>query len=109
MLNFFDKLTRKLGFGGGSRGPGPDVITVEQAKGMKDDSMVKLRGKVIRRFDAEHFEFQDETGTIEVEIENRRWRGQDVGPDDMLEIFGEVDWDDGSVEIEVKWLTKLSE
>jgi len=108
MPNFFEQLKRKFGFGGGYTGPGPEVVTVAQAKGMKDGSVVKLRGRITRRFDSEHFEFQDETGSIEVEIENRRWRGHDVGPDDILEISGKVDWDEGSVEIEVEWLTRLS-
>jgi uncharacterized protein (TIGR00156 family) len=92
--------------GGGYGGPGPTIVTVEQAKGMRDDARVALKGKIIQRLSGEHYLFQDATGTIEVEIEHKRWRGQNIGPDDIVVIYGEVDREWTSVEIEVKQIIK---
>ena len=78
---------------GGFTGPGPSINTVEQAKGMRDDTHVMLRGRIIQQLGGKHYLFQDDTGTIEVEIENKHWQGQNVGPEDLVEIYGEVDKD----------------
>ena len=51
--------------------------------------------------------FKDDTGTVNVEISEKRWGGQQVGPDELVEIQGEIDKDWTEFEIEVKRLTKL--
>ena len=94
------------GYSGGYSGPGPDVMTVEQAKGMRDDAKVTLRGKIIQHLGGDHYMFQDATGTIEVEISGKRWQGQNIGPDDLVELYGEVDKEWSKVKIEAKRLHK---
>ena len=91
---------------GGYAGPGPDVVTVEQAKTMGDDAKVALRGHIVQSLGGKEYLFKDGTGTITVEISQKRWQGQTVGPDDLVEIHGEVDKDWSSVEIEVKRIIK---
>lgn len=47
----FAKETRDGGYGamgGGYTGPGPDLVTVEQAKAMSDDARVALKGYIIK-------------------------------------------------------------
>ena len=51
--------------------------------------------------------FRDSTGSIEMKISRDVWNGQQVGPDDMLEIQGEVDKEWNSLEIEVNRLSKM--
>ena len=92
---------------GGFTGPGPKVSTVEQAKSARDDTWVTLRGYIFESLGGEEYLFRDDTGTIKVEIDGKRWQGQSIGPDDMVEIHGEVDSDLLKVEIEVKRLIKL--
>ena len=94
------------GHGGGYSGPGPAVVTAEQAKGMKDDAKVTLRGKIVQHLGGKHYVFQDATGTIDVEISDKRWQGQNIGPDDLVEIYGEVDKEWSKVKIEVKRISK---
>lgn len=91
---------------GGYTGPGPSINTVEQAKNMRDDTHVALRGRIIQHIGGDHYVFQDETGTINVDIDGKRWRGQSVGPDDVVEIYGEVDKDWTELEIDVDRLIK---
>lgn len=94
------------GTGGGFSGPGLDIITVEKAKSMPDDTMVALKGNIIQSLGGKDYIFKDGTGTINVEISPKVWQGQDVSPKDVIEIQGEVDKDWTSLEIEVKRLIK---
>lgn len=92
---------------GGYAGPGPDLVTVEQAKNMPDDAHVALKGHIIQSLGGKDYVFKDATGTITVEISGKRWQGQNIGPEDLVEIHGEVDKDWTSVEIDVKRIIKL--
>jgi uncharacterized protein (TIGR00156 family) len=91
----------------GYRGPGADVVTVETAKGLRDEYPVVLRGKIERFLGDEKYLFTDETGSIIVEIDNRLWRGISVDQNDTVEITGEVDKDFTRTEIEVDSLKKV--
>lgn len=93
--------------GGGYNGPGPDPVTVEQAKTMSDDARVALKGHIIQSLGGKDYLFKDATGTITVEISEKRWQGRKIGPDDLVEIRGEVDKEWSKVTIEVKRIIKL--
>ena len=92
--------------GGGFTGPGPALSTVQQAKDMRDDAHVALRGRIIQHLGGKHYVFQDETGTINVDIDDKHWRGQNVGPNDVVEIYGEVEKDWNELEIDVDRIVK---
>lgn len=91
---------------GGYTGPGPALTTVKQAKTMRDDTHVTLKGHIVQHLGGDLYLFRDETGTIDVEIENKRWQGQTVGPNDLVEISGEVEKDWSELEIDVKRIVK---
>jgi uncharacterized protein (TIGR00156 family) len=91
----------------GFRGHGPDLVTVDEAKSLKDDYPVVLRGKIERSLGDEKYLFTDETESIIVEIDNRLWRGLSVDQNDTVEITGEVDRSFTSIEIEVSSIKKL--
>lgn len=79
--------------GGGFDGPAAkdSYVTVEQAKKMKDDTHVVLRGNIKENLRNERYSFEDASGVIEVEIDNDDWNGMSVKPTDLVEIRGEVD------------------
>jgi uncharacterized protein (TIGR00156 family) len=91
----------------GFRGPGPDIVTVDAAKGLRDDYPVVLRGRIERFLGDEKYLFTDETGSIIVEIDNRLWRGLSVDQNDTVEITGEVDRGFTRTEIEASSIKKL--
>lgn len=95
--------------GGGFTGPGGGTATVESAKSMRDDAWVTLRGNIVERLSDDVYTFKDASGTINVDIDHKRWNGVTVGPQDLVEIQGEVDKDWNSVEIDVKQVTKVSQ
>lgn len=82
--------------------------TAAKAKELKDDSWVKLRGNITERLSDDRYVFRDASGTVNVEIEQKRWNGQNVTPQDQVEIQGKVDKDWNEFEIEVKQITKLA-
>lgn len=104
-----DALAKK-NLGGGFSGPGTDVsiITIEQAKGLNDEAMVIMRGKIQKKIGDELYLFADDTGTINIEIDDDDWMGLTVGPDDLVEITGEVDKGWTKMEIEVDQIQKVN-
>lgn len=93
---------------GGFTGPSSKA-TVATAKSLSDDAMVTLRGNITERISGDTYVFKDATGTINVEIDDNRWNGVNVGPNDVVEIQGEVDKDWNSVEIDVKQISKVAQ
>ncbi|QMI03901.1 YgiW/YdeI family stress tolerance OB fold protein [Citrobacter sp. RHB25-C09] len=93
---------------GGFVGPNGSSATVESAKSLRDDTWVTLRGNIVERISDDLYLFKDSTGTINVDIDHKRWNGVTVTPQDTVEIQGEVDKDWNSVEIDVKQIKKVS-
>ncbi len=93
---------------GGFTGPSGAVTTVANAKSLRDDTWVTLRGKITERISDNLYKFQDASGVINVDIDHKRWNGVTVGPQDTVEIQGEVDKDWNSVEIDVKQIRKIA-
>lgn len=91
---------------GGFTGPSVEIITVEQAKGLSDDTFVILRGNIQKKIGDEIYVFSDGTGTINIEIDDEDWNGLTVGPDEVVEIQGEIDKGWSSVEIDVDTVSK---
>ncbi|ELY4544133.1 YgiW/YdeI family stress tolerance OB fold protein [Cronobacter sakazakii] len=87
---------------GGFIGPNPGVSSVAQAKSFRDDAWVILEGNIIRQVGHELYEFRDASGSVYVDIDDKRWLGQTVSPDTKVRLEGEVDKDWNSVEIDVK-------
>ncbi|MEW7313555.1 NirD/YgiW/YdeI family stress tolerance protein [Buttiauxella gaviniae] len=93
---------------GGFVGPSGSNTTAAQAKSLSDDTWVTLRGKIESRIGGDHYIFRDASGTINVDVDHKRWNGQTITPKDTVEIQGEVDKDWNSVEIDVKQITKVN-
>ena len=92
---------------GGFTGPGLQPVSVQEAKTLRDDTPVLLRGNILRFLGDEKYLFADTTGAIIIEIDDRLWRGITVSENDMVEITGEVDREFMRIEIEVSSLKKL--
>lgn len=94
---------------GGYTGPKAtgSVKTVAQVKEMRDDTKVTLQGNIVKHLGKEKYTFKDKTGEITIEIDDDDWRGVTVGPNDLVEIYGEVDKDWNSVEIDVDTIRKV--
>jgi len=86
-----------------------EIVSVKQAKDSKDDTYVILQGYIDKSLGGEKYLFRDETGTIKLEIKDKKFRGLTVYPDDFVQVSGEVDkgWF-SETEIEVKNISKVN-
>jgi uncharacterized protein (TIGR00156 family) len=66
----------------GFKGPGtiPKMETVQSISNLHDDRNVILEGYLIKKIKEEHYLFKDDTGEIEIEIDDEDFRGQQVTP-----------------------------
>ena len=83
------------------------MVTVKEAKEMKDDSWVTVRGTIEKRLSDDDYLFRDETGTLSVEIDDKTWQGQSVSPKDKVELQGEIDKAFNDAQLEVKQVRKI--
>lgn len=86
--------------GGGFKGPGPAVKTVQEVMQLKDDTPVTLKGRIIERLGDERYTFKDATGTIVVDIDDEDWKGLEVTPEMDIIIEGEVDKKRSRIEVD---------
>lgn len=80
--------------GGGFSGPVSAINTVQSVLDVgifSDDQPVALTGYITQALGGEMYQFQDETGTINVEIDAEDWQGQIVKPTTKVVIMGEID------------------
>ncbi len=82
------------------------IHTVKDAQNMRDGNHVVLEGKITGKagtLNPEEYFFQDETGSLKVEIDHDIWRGQTVSPETKVRLWGEVDQNpvNHTVELEV--------
>ncbi|MCK5829273.1 MAG: NirD/YgiW/YdeI family stress tolerance protein [Methylococcales bacterium] len=87
-------------------GPGAtsSLTTVKSIGSMKDDDKITLEGFIIKETRSEHYTFKDSTGEIEVEIDNKDFRGLKVTPKTKIRIVGEVDKDWTSTTVDADYL-----
>lgn len=72
----------------------------------KDDDPVALRGKLLRKLSDETYLFADETGEIQVEIDDKIFPQEPVDANTTVEIVGELDKAIvGTNEVDVKTIT----
>ena len=97
------------GPGSGARTRQVQTVTVSQARTLPDDSLVILTGYIVQSLGRERFLFRDSTGDITIEVDRILWALLDltVGPNDRVEIRGEIDIENRVAEIEVKFIRKL--
>ena len=84
------------------------VMTVQDVRGLGDNAPVVVRGYMLRQNGENSYVFQDDTGTINLEIDSEDWGGQTFMPSDYVEVWGELDRNGASmVEIDVSAIKKL--
>lgn len=74
-------------------GPGatPAVTSVAEARLQRDDQTVVLRGQLVAKLGDERYRFQDDTGVIDVEIDDEDLPRDTVSADTLVELHGQVD------------------
>lgn len=83
------------------------IVTVAQAKKMRDDTPVIVQGNIVQRVGDEKYLFRDGTDSVIVEIDDEDWGGVEVRATDTVKLYGEVDSGLFKTEIEVDKIEKI--
>lgn len=91
-------------FGGGFIDTSMEPMSIAEVKKLSDDSYVVMSGHITKRLGEKKYDFSDGTDNIVIKIKEKVWRGQKVTPKDKITIYGNLDKDFTSNEINVKSL-----
>lgn len=69
----------------------------------QDDQYVSLKGQVSRQLSSEKYMLTDDTGVIQIEIDEKLSRILPLTPPTNVEVFGEVDKKGNTVELDVDY------
>ncbi|KAE9542244.1 YgiW/YdeI family stress tolerance OB fold protein [Ursidibacter maritimus] len=92
---------------GGFTNNAQTVSRVTDIKDLRDDQYIVLQGKIVKQLTKDDFLFRDASGEIVVEIDKDDWGGTQVGPNDEIRIFGEVDKSWNKTEVDVHRVEKV--
>lgn len=84
----------------------PTYWSVMEIMNLPDNSPVVLHGKITKNMGDEVFLFEDSTGTIMLEIDEEDWNGNTVTVDDVVTVYGNLDKNDGYIEVDVNSIQK---
>lgn len=83
------------------------TLNISQVKQQPDDALVTFVGKIIRKVDNDEYIVLDETGEIQVEIDDHIWNGLNVTPTETIQISGEVDKETFHTKVDAKSVQKV--
>ena len=69
----------------------PSIQTVASAAKSADDTHVVLVGSIIAKLRDEHYTFQDGSGKIEIEIDDKHFPSTPISETTQVRIYGKVD------------------
>lgn len=65
-----------------------------------DDLKFVVQGSIVSKVSDDLYKFKDSTGSITVEIDD--WNGVDAGPDDVVRLSGEADYEETGLVLDVE-------
>ena len=84
----------------------PAVWTVTEIMSLPDNTPVVMRGYITKNMGNNIFVFEDDSGTIMLEIDEEDWNGNTVRVDDIVTVYGNVDKGTNYTEIDVNSIVK---
>ena len=84
----------------------PAVWTVTEVMTLPDETPVVMRGRITRNMGNNIFVFEDNSGTIMMEIDEEDWNGNTVRVDDIVTVYGNVDKGQNYTEIDVESIVR---
>ncbi|MGE8542411.1 NirD/YgiW/YdeI family stress tolerance protein [Acinetobacter sp. ANC 3813] len=85
-------------------------VQVANIKGLPDATAVTLTGTLVKHLNQEHYEFNDGTGLILLEIDDDLWKAAGIQAGEKVRVVGEVDTHRYKpTDVEVVKIEKLAE
>ena len=83
----------------GSGGLLSDMLETAVEGAKCDDLKFVVQGNIVSKVSDDLYKFKDPTGSITVEIDD--WNGVDAGPDDVVRLSGEADYEETGLVLDV--------
>ena len=83
-------------------------MSISEALKKNDDEKVTIKGNIVNKISSDKYTFKDSTGSMVVDIDNDKWSGISSDTKDMLELTGEIERKNNSVELDVDMVKKVS-
>ena len=74
----------------GFMGPSMNVTVAQVVQTYPNKALAVLRGNIVQHLGGDRYLFRDSSGDVMIKIKNDRWWGLSVGPNDLVEIGGEL-------------------
>jgi len=87
----------KTSGGGGLLG---DMLETAVEGAKCDDLEFVIQGNIVSKVSDNIYKFKDSTGSVTVEIDD--WNGVDAGPDDVVRLSGEADYEETGLVLDVE-------
>jgi len=105
-----DKHERRVGYGGPGQqsiqgyytGPGPELVTIQQALSMPHGTWVAIKGKISKYHGGKEYTIADASGSADAKIGSKAWMGQNVSESDTVLMHGKVKKEWSHTRISVK-------
>jgi uncharacterized protein (TIGR00156 family) len=73
---------------GGYTGPGPALVSVQQALSMPDGTWISIKGNITEYLGGKKYKITDPTGAADAKIGTKAWAGQHVSASDAVVLHG---------------------
>ena len=83
----------------------PTMVKFIGIKNMPEETIVVLEGTIAPGEDEEMYVFTDNTGSIDVVIDEEDMEGLNIGANDIVIIEGEIDQNGDNIEVDVEEIT----
>ncbi|MDR7343874.1 uncharacterized protein (TIGR00156 family) [Pantoea alhagi] len=83
------------------------LTATHQLAQLSTGTWVTLQGNIIRQTGKKTWELRDRTGTVQLQIDDEVWQGQEVKPDDLISVNGTLLHHGKSLLVDVKKLHLL--
>lgn len=90
--------------GGGFIDTAIKPMSVAEVNKLSDDDYVVMTGYITKKLSSKKYNFTDGKDNITVKIREKVWNGQKVTPKDKIIVYGDLDKDFTSREVDVKSL-----
>ena len=91
---------------GGYTGPGPALVSVQQALSMPDGAWVSIRGNITGHMGGKQYKIADPSGAADAKIGSKEWMGQYISASDTVVLQGKVKKEWSQTRIDVKRIIK---
>ena len=92
---------------GGFSGPARNTVSVQEVKGLNDDTYVVMQWSIKQKLNNGMYVFTDGINSINVVIDEATWKGQKITADNIVIIKGQLNKSGQVVEVEVEDITLL--